>query len=152
MSIPRNETAEDLRAERQVAEDLARAWSCEVQKITEDRLFLADYAVISKGEVVAFVEIRVRHCSRNTYPTIYLPLQKVIWAESVFAASCVPYFYVVLFEEDATLAYIRVTGHFRKPQKVVWVRRKKERETHPDGPVVEVRTEDFTLIRTEEAA
>lgn len=143
---PRNETEEDLEKERHVAALIARRWGCEVKKISEDRLYLADYAVVNRGEIKAFVEIRCRRCRRDTYPTIYLPLQKVIWAEGVFAASAVPYLYVVCWEMDNAVGYVRVTGHFEGPKRIVWVKRQTESENHPDGPVLEVDTSDFIIL------
>jgi hypothetical protein len=149
---PRNETPEDLKNERQVADVLEKVWKCKLRKITEDRLYLADFAVIDNdGQVIAFIEVRCRSCSSNTYKTLFVPLQKVTWATSVFTASAVPYFYVVNFLKDGVIAYRPLT-HLEAPLRVTWVERHTEVETHPSGPVAELSMQDFKIVARREEA
>jgi hypothetical protein len=142
----RNETAQDLAQELLVAEFLSHQWGCTLKKITEDRLFLADFAAVHNGRVAAFVEIRCRSCSRSTYPTIFLPLHKMLWADMVFNTTSVPYVYVVRFDADDVIAYKILTG-LPRSLGISWVQRKTEPDTHPDGPVIEIPIDSFVAIK-----
>jgi hypothetical protein len=145
----RNETEDDLRQERLVADTLSHIWACTLKKITEDRLFLADFAAVHNGRVAAFVEIRCRSCSMDSFPTVFLPLQKAIWGQSVYTTTGVPYFYVVRFDEDDVIAYKMISGFDMVPKRVTWVTRRTEPETHPDGPVIEIPTNLFKIVGRE---
>ena len=146
---PRNETPEDLQNEREVAAVLADAWNCDLKKLTEDRLYLADYAVVEDGDIKAFVEIRCRSCSSTTYPTLYIPLHKVLWAQSVFASTKTPYLYVVRFDGDGVIAYRLIAGGGPYMAGMVWAERRTERDTHPDGPVLEIMSDSFKVLARE---
>lgn len=145
----RNETEADLENEREVAAVLEQAWGCDLKKLTEDRLYLADYAVVEDGDILAFVEIRCRSCASSTYPTLYIPLHKVLWAQGVLAATKIPYFYVVRFERDGVIAYRAITGGEPYMFGMAWVEHVAEPQTHPDGPVIEIATASFKVIARE---
>jgi len=140
----RNETESDLRSERGVAALLCRAWSARLEKIAEDQMYLADYAVIKDGAVKAFVEIRCRSCSSTTHKGVFFPIQKLLWAQNVRAALGLPYFYVLQFSGDGVISYSPI--HTLELPRVSWVKRVKERATHPDGPVVEIDSSSLKVI------
>jgi hypothetical protein len=146
---PRNETQADLQNEQAVAAVLSRAWRVELKKLTEDRLYLADYAAMKDGRVQAFVEIRCRSCGSNTYPTLYMPLHKLLWARLVWDSSNTPYFFVVHFFGDGVIAYAAVHEMDPSRARLGWAVRQTERDTHPDGPVVEIDTQSLRVIARE---
>jgi hypothetical protein len=141
---PRNETEEDLENERQVAALLSHAWGADLKKLVEDRLYLADYAAVKNGKITAFIEIRCRSCSSDMYRTIYMPLHKLLWARAMWQATGRPYFFVLRFDGDGVISYTPVHDMTQAP--LVWAARATERETHPDGPVVEIDASKLRVI------
>ena len=133
-----------MKCERGVADILYRAWDIRLEKIAEDRLYLADFAAIKDGTVRAFIEIRVRSCKSKQYPHLFFPLHKLQWARSMYDAVGLPYFYVVQFTGDGVTSYTPI--HTLHSPRLSWVRRVTERETHPDGPVVELDASSLRVI------
>lgn len=141
---PRNETEEDLENERQVAELLSHAWHADLKKLVADKLYLADYAAVQNGVVTAFIEIRCRSCSSTTYPSVFMPLHKLLWAKSIWQATGRPYLFVLRFDGDGVISYAPI--HSMPQAPIVWAVQRVERETHPDGPVVQIDASNFRLL------
>ena len=141
---PRNETEEDLENERQVAALLSRAWKADLKKLTEDKLYLADYAAVKDGTVTAFIEIRCRSCASTTFRTIFMPLHKLLWARATWQATGRPYLFVLRFDGDGVISYAPI--HEMQHAPLVWAVRHTERDTHPDGPVVEIDARKLRVV------
>jgi len=76
MIRPTYETEKDIKSERDIA-----AFLKETHKLTCFKMpisYRVDWAVHSEGKLQGFMELKVRHVSKNQYPTLMLSLGKCI--------------------------------------------------------------------------
>lgn len=76
MSRPIYEDETSLDHERVIAEALEEKWGVDFWKLP--RSYVADFAVLRKGELIGWAELKVRKCERKKYPTFMVALHKAL--------------------------------------------------------------------------
>jgi hypothetical protein len=88
------ERAADVLGERRVVERIERVWKCSVEKLPiKNRL---DGLLRRRNALVGYIEVKVRKCAREAYPTFMVSLDKWMYARQLAENSGgVPVFFVV---------------------------------------------------------
>ncbi len=91
---PTYESPDDLAAEQEVADIIARRWS--VDPVKMPMRFRIDYALFRDHDrLVAWAEVRCRSVSLDRYPTCILSVSKVKAGLRLAEAHCVPFLFIV---------------------------------------------------------
>lgn len=86
-------TAEDAKAEAEVAAILERAWNCQVHPF--GKLSPVDWWMERAGHMVAVGELKTRQHSTHDYPTVFLNLRKWCSLMMMSVGTNVPAYYIV---------------------------------------------------------
>lgn len=85
MTRPAYETPDNLSKEQQVADLIARTQGVEIIKLASKYVF--DYAIVNKGEITGFMEIKVRTNPSTQYPDYLISADKMfralLWKEQL---------------------------------------------------------------------
>jgi hypothetical protein len=106
---PLYETEHSLAIERSMAAWLEPLWNCKLVKLPH--AYRLDYAALRDQQLVAWLELKRRHCAFREFPTIFLSAHKVLAARALRDASRVPCFFVVQFNDCYAFADILARGH-----------------------------------------
>lgn len=115
MIYPMYETAEDRKAEREVADEVERLRNCKLEKIKQLSYNL-DFSAIRQDLIVAFVETKRRHNDLTTFPTVWFPLLKWLRARQIYRELKLPCCFFVQFDDClawANLITCTFTLHWR---------------------------------------
>jgi hypothetical protein len=121
---PRNESAEDLRAETAAKAIIERAWKCDILKLGE-YLYGVDWSLSRDDWVMAFGEFKKRS---RLYDTVILSAAKYEHGMRLGALYLVPFFFFV--EIDGVLRYCDLRGQIL-PAKVGGNARKQNGDIEP---------------------
>lgn len=143
MARPINETAADRERERQTAEWLGARWKCDVVKMPN--LYPCDYmAKRGKGEVKAFIEIKVRKAS---YPTLKISLMKIMKGVEMSEFSGIPFYLIVAWPKDGREVVMALEVKRQQFRIEYWGRDDRGQQQQGDyEPAVEIPMSEFKLV------
>jgi hypothetical protein len=136
---PIYETPENRAAEAEIAAVIERTWSCDLHKLPMH--YKLDYMASKHDQLVAWLEVKRRHCNRDTYETIYLSLIKVMAAHSLHSITGKRCFFIVQFND--CLAYADILGE----RTVSFGGRTDRGDWQDEEPLVLIPKSDFTIIK-----
>lgn len=94
------ETKESLAREAEVAQQVAEVWKAKSVKMP--KYYKCDYALARGRAVKAFMEIKCRDVSPETYKTIILSVDKFTFLVETDRATKIPCLFVVRFSDGST--------------------------------------------------
>lgn len=144
------ETDADLARETAVAERLERLWGWTMKKLPIS--YKADYLAIGQHPFRtnqsigrAWVEVRCRNHTADTYPSVFISLQKVSYVAELMRVTDLPFYFVVAWQDRVGVAELR------PPFDVDWAGRNDLRDSADVEPIIHVPIADFkTLWKTED--
>ncbi len=123
---PHNETAEDLRRERIVADRFGEKFSLIMHKLSET-LYGVDFAMVQKNGIPrGLAEVKIRYSLRDKYPTLKLGLAK--WDKLLRWGNYGASLLIVQWED--TLRYVE-TGKVSVAYGILQRRRGQNGDTEP---------------------
>lgn len=139
------ETDADLAREKAVADRLAemRGWSMQKLPISyrADFLAMAQHPFrTNQQRGVAWVEVRCRNHASDTYPSVFISLQKASYVADLAASTKLPFYFVVAWTDKVGIAELM------PPFEVDWAGRNNLRDSADVEPIVHVPTSNFEVL------
>lgn len=143
-----HETDADRQRESAIAERIARAWRCELQKL--GRISPIDYAIKRDGRVAGWLEIKTQNKTEDQLRAwgILIDVEKMVAAHSFAIVTGLPVFIAV--NTLAGLYYSRVGPHLA-PEAVKICGRSDRGDPRDTSPACAYPFELFKLIPCEKA-
>ena len=135
---PAYETEKDREIELEIARQLSIAWRCDV--VRQHKFAHLDFELRRSAATAAWAEFKRRHVTRDTYPNIFLSLQKVFVARRMHSETGKPCFFVVQF--DDCLAY----ANMLPVRPIAWRGRADRNDPGDYEWVALVRQDEFKVI------
>lgn len=132
----RYENEHDRENAREVAAVLEAEWNCRLRPFAP--FTAVDYWAERAGEMFAVVEIKARTCTRDAFPTTWLPLRKHLALTNAAALYDVRAVYAVRFV-DGRVCYVDLVDVDGRAREVVYQRH--IRDARDIEPVVCIPTE-----------
>ena len=117
---------------------ICRAWDCEAKKIPMH--YVLDFAMLRKGKIVGFVEVKKRFNPVNKYPTSIIPFNKIIKANELYALG---YQSIFLVEWDDSIGWVDLQ---QEPIKVTVEGRTDRGRPDDIQPMAHYSIEQFTFM------
>jgi hypothetical protein len=137
----KHQRPEDLAVQREVAEQLERAWSCTMREYGD--MHHIDWYALRYGRVMAYLELKARNVLSSEYPTVYLAVDKWLPLSLLTLATRAPGFFVVRFLDG--IRWIRISRVDARRQTYGGSRTEKE-------PMIEVPITEMRRIASAENA
>lgn len=96
-SRPFYETSDDLSREREVADEISRAWKCKVRKMPVS--YRVDYALFSANTLLAWLEIKCRTNAMQAYDTYMISADKIMSGLDLAHHANAPFLLVVKWSD-----------------------------------------------------
>ena len=139
---PRYETAEDRRAEAEVALKVASLFQLTPRKLPEQ--YRVDYALLDeRGYPKMFVEVKCRAVLKATYPTLILSMMKADAGRRMTAMTGLPFIVAASWKDCAGMAWINPD---RPPGPLRYGGRKDRGDWQDMEPCYEIDVERFVPL------
>ena len=145
MRRPLYETSADLAREKKVADKLAELWQWDMRKLPIS--YKADYLATGQhpfrtNQSVgrAWVEVRCRNHTHDTYPSVFISVQKVSYVAELMRVTDLPFYFVVEWQDMVGVAELK------PPFEVDWTGRNDMRDSADVEPIVHVPLSEFDML------
>lgn len=136
MNRPKYETAENLAAEEQIAEQISVLWKASLTKLPIR--YKLDYAAERNGRIVAWIEVKTRKYKKSDFDTFMLSLDKYLAAIEIGKVTNLPVTLVVRWTDK--IGYVDLMNC----RGVVKMGGRKDRNDSQDiQPAVYIPIDDF---------